>query len=63
MDIPCYECGKRTIACHDKCMDYKKWKQEREEMKARYEAEHQLMHYKSDMADERREKYRYRRGK
>lgn len=24
MDIPCYKCSKRTMACHDKCIDYKK---------------------------------------
>lgn len=31
---PCFECGKRAPACHDKCPDYIDFKSRQEERKA-----------------------------
>lgn len=32
---PCKDCQKRFLSCHSTCEDYKNWKSEFEEMKAK----------------------------
>jgi len=44
---PCKDCGKRKMACHDTCEEYKEW------IEARYA-------HKEKVADGRREEYRNR---
>ena len=34
-ESPCYECARRSPACHDRCDDYKKYRQALDEAKER----------------------------
>lgn len=36
IDNPCYNCIKRSMGCHSRCVDYKTWKEQYDQNKEKY---------------------------
>lgn len=49
---PCKNCENREIGCHDRCVDYKTWAQERIKQKETFRAEKEALNFTLNMISE-----------